>query len=241
MATGYAGSTLVAELNRLANNGTYPARTSFLEEAGAANAWLRLNWHDTIHAATTQATAGVYAAGTTGADGGTGVGATITAPANAALVIDGHTMLVGERVLYWYNTDARTNGIYTVTNAGSAGTKWVITRSTDADNGTRAGEISIGDWFGPITTGTANINKYLRMSALGTGVNGSIVIGTDNITYEQISQPEFTYTYETVHALNLKADPLRQPNNFKGLNAICNELAGTTGKSAVSALRSIDI
>jgi hypothetical protein len=39
MATGYEGSTLVAELNRLANSGTYPARTAFLEEAGAANKW----------------------------------------------------------------------------------------------------------------------------------------------------------------------------------------------------------
>ena len=49
------------------------------------------------------------------------------------------------------------------------------------------------------------------------------------------------YTYETVHALNLKADAARTPDAFKGLNAVCNELAGTTGKSAVSALRSIDI
>jgi hypothetical protein len=39
MATGYAGSTLQAELNRLANAGTYPARTSFKDAQGAANAW----------------------------------------------------------------------------------------------------------------------------------------------------------------------------------------------------------
>jgi hypothetical protein len=39
MATGYEGSTLVAELNRLANAGTYPARTAFKEAQGAANAW----------------------------------------------------------------------------------------------------------------------------------------------------------------------------------------------------------
>jgi hypothetical protein len=39
MATGYAGSTLVAELNRLANSGTYPARTAFLAAPGAANKW----------------------------------------------------------------------------------------------------------------------------------------------------------------------------------------------------------
>ena len=36
---GTAGSTLCAELNRLANGGTYPAMTSFLDEQGAANKW----------------------------------------------------------------------------------------------------------------------------------------------------------------------------------------------------------
>ena len=44
-----------------------------------------------------------------------------------------------------------------------------------------------------------------------------------------------------IAALNYKADANRQPNNYKGLNAICNELAGTTGKSAVVALRSINV
>jgi len=39
MATGYAGSTLQAELNRLANSGTYPARTLFKDVQGAANKW----------------------------------------------------------------------------------------------------------------------------------------------------------------------------------------------------------
>jgi len=91
MATGYAGSTLQAELNRLANSGTYPARTAFKDLQGAANKW----------------------AGTTG-------------------------------------------------------------------------------------------------------------LGLDA-------------------ALNYKADPTRKKNDYKALNAVCNELAGTTGKSAVSALRSIDL
>lgn len=36
---GIEGSTLCAELNRLANGGTYPLRTAFLDEQGAANAW----------------------------------------------------------------------------------------------------------------------------------------------------------------------------------------------------------
>ena len=44
-----------------------------------------------------------------------------------------------------------------------------------------------------------------------------------------------------IAALNKKADANRQPNNYKGLNAICNELASTTNLSAVVALRSIDL
>ena len=37
---GFTGSTLVDELNRLANGGaTYPAYTAYLDEAGATEAW----------------------------------------------------------------------------------------------------------------------------------------------------------------------------------------------------------
>ena len=39
MAVGVAGSTLTAELNRLANGGTYPAITAYLDDQGAANVW----------------------------------------------------------------------------------------------------------------------------------------------------------------------------------------------------------
>jgi len=39
--------------------------------------------------------------------------------------------------------------------------------------------------------------------------------------------------------LNKKASAGRAPSAYKDLNGICNELAGTTGKSAIDALRSI--
>ena len=44
-------------------------------------------------------------------------------------------------------------------------------------------------------------------------------------------------------ALNIKASGIstRQPSAYKGLNAVCDELASTTDKSAVAALRSINI
>lgn len=39
MAIGNVGSSLTAELNRLANGGTYPAITAYLDAQGAANKW----------------------------------------------------------------------------------------------------------------------------------------------------------------------------------------------------------
>jgi hypothetical protein len=42
-----------------------------------------------------------------------------------------------------------------------------------------------------------------------------------------------------IAALNIKASASRQPKDYKMLNAICNELAGTSGLSAVDALRTI--
>lgn len=43
-----------------------------------------------------------------------------------------------------------------------------------------------------------------------------------------------------IAALNIKASASRQPNDYKDINGICNELAGTTNKSAVDALRTIN-
>ena len=37
MALGRTGTTMVAELNRLANGGTYPTMDKFLDDEGAAN------------------------------------------------------------------------------------------------------------------------------------------------------------------------------------------------------------
>jgi hypothetical protein len=241
MAVGNAGSPLQAELNRLANGGTYPNRTAFKSAQGAANAWANINYHGNVHVATTTSlTSGVYAAGTTGADGGTGVGATYTANVNGTFTVDGHTLSVGEKLLIWKQSNAKVNGIYTVTNAGSVSTKWVFTRSTTADNATRASEVSLGDWVGPMVAGSVNLGKYFRMNATGTGINGSIVIGTDDITFEEISAPQVLSGKGLIGALNFKMDPLRTPAQYKDLNGICNEIAGTTRLEATTALRGIE-
>ena len=56
---------------------------------------------------------------------------TLTATANAALIVDGIPVAVNNRVLVHDQTDARENGIYTVTAIGSAGSPWVLTRALD--------------------------------------------------------------------------------------------------------------
>lgn len=44
-----------------------------------------------------------------------------------------------------------------------------------------------------------------------------------------------------IEALNKKVDANRQPSAYKALNAVCNEIAGTTNLSATTALRSINL
>ena len=49
MPTGTPGSTLVAELNRLANGGTYPSISAYVDEAKAAKNWATARGVTTQH------------------------------------------------------------------------------------------------------------------------------------------------------------------------------------------------
>jgi len=63
-----------------------------------------------------------------------GVGATlVNAGTKAALVVDGVTVVVSNRVLIYSQTNAFENGVYVVTTVGTpdpGGTNWVLTRAT---------------------------------------------------------------------------------------------------------------
>jgi hypothetical protein len=48
-----------------------------------------------------------------------------------------------------------------------------------------------------------------------------------------------SYPNRDVYQLNKKASAGRSAADYKGLNAVCNELAGTTGLSAIPALREV--
>jgi hypothetical protein len=131
-------------------------------------------------------------------DNGTdGVGATLTnAGTQAALVIDGVTMVVADRVLIYEQADATENGVYVVTNIGSDSTNWVLTRSDDTNTyGVDSPEsLSEGSTFF-VQSGNTGAGETYTCNTVGT-----IVFGTTDITFAQISSAQI---YAAGTGLNL--------------------------------------
>jgi hypothetical protein len=68
------------------------------------------------------------------ATGALGVGATLTATANGALTAqDGITPAAGDTIWVALQASVFQNGLYTVTQVGTAGTPWILTRDLNAD------------------------------------------------------------------------------------------------------------
>jgi hypothetical protein len=149
----------------------HPATKLYVDNVAAG-----INFHEAVHAASINNLAANYSNGTSG------VGATLTADTNRAFsTLDGESVVVGQRVLIKNQTDAKQNGIYTLTTNGSGSAPWVLTRATDADNNP-TGEMKAGD-FVFVTNGTTNASFGFVNNSTAT----PIVIGTDNITYTQFN------------------------------------------------------
>ena len=111
-------------------------------------------------------------------NGTAGVGATLTnAGAQAALAIDGVTLVAGDRVLVKNQTSTFQNGIYVVSNIGSASTNWVLTRADDYNE--PAEIIYLG--VVAITQGLTNAGLVFQENS-----QGPFVIGTSPITFQQL-------------------------------------------------------
>jgi hypothetical protein len=146
-----------------------------------------LNVHDSVSAATTAALVGTYAAGSAGADGGTGVGATFTITATGVFTVDGYTPILNERILIKDQANQVHNGVYIVSTVGATGVSAVFTRSSSEDNSV-AGEVTAGDFIF-VVNGTTNIKSGWVQSNQGTSTSPikGIKIGTDNIAFTQFS------------------------------------------------------
>ena len=134
----------------------------------------------TIHTQVAWATTTVLPNTPTYSNGSSGVGATLTAGANAAIVVDSGSPSGGDRVLVKNQAAAAQNGIYTVTTVGSGSAPWVLTRATDFNTAT-AGNMAAGAYFF-IFEGTTNIGSAWVFVTLPT-----ITIGTTALTFVQFS------------------------------------------------------
>jgi hypothetical protein len=114
-------------------------------------------------------------------NGALGVGATLTATANGEWTgVDGAVAgwTVGSGVLVKNQTNPADNGLYNVTDLGTVGTPWVLTRYTDADT---SNEIPGSYVF--IEDGAQAGTGWLAV----VDDAGTFVVGTDDIIWSQFS------------------------------------------------------
>jgi hypothetical protein len=140
-----------------------------------------IHFHEPVRVEATTALTATYN------NGASGVGATLTnAGTQAALVLDGVTLSVNDRVLIYLQTNQTQNGIYVVTNVGSGSTNWVLTRASDADT-------YIINSANGLSEGSTVFVQQGTVAAGDTytcNTSGVITFGTTNITFAQISSAQ---------------------------------------------------
>lgn len=114
------------------------------------------------------------------ANGSSGVGATLTGVALAAISLDSGSPSVADRVQIKNQVSTFQNGIYTVTATGSGAAVFVLTRTTDFDQST---DIETGASIFVVSGTTLAATTWAVNSA------DSPVMGTDAITFAQSAGP----------------------------------------------------
>src|SRR5210317_563768 len=122
-----------------------------------------LDTKPSVRAATTADLSATYS------NGSSGVGATLTAGSNGAIVIDGVSLSVDDRVLVKDQSTAAQNGIYRVTTQGDGSTAFVLTRATPEDQP----EELTGGAFVFVEEGTANANNGYVFTHTGAPTFGT--------------------------------------------------------------------
>lgn len=140
-----------------------------------------IDWHQAVVLATVAALPN----SPTYDNGSSGSGATLTASANARLVIDGANAVTDTRVLVKNQADATQNGVYDVTEQGSASVAYVLTRAEDFDGDT--GHEIYGGEAVFVTGGTVNIRQGFTVTSTGSGTAGAHEFGTDNVSFTQFT------------------------------------------------------
>jgi len=151
-------------------------------------------------------------------NGASGVGATLTATANAALTVDSVAVTVGQRILVKNQASGLQNGVYDVTQTGSGAAPFILTRATDYNTGgTAYNQVNTGDYLF-IQLGTTNANSSWVQTTLQP-----ITIGTTALVFTQFSAGVTSYTAGTGLTLSV--------NQFSITNT--GVTSGTYGSGAI--------
>jgi hypothetical protein len=159
---------------RITNLATPTSGTDAATKGYVDTAVQGLDQKQTARVATTAALpANTYANGTSG------VGATLTANANAALTVDGYAVAAGDRVLVKNEAAGANNGLYVVTQPGTGATPYILTRDAEMDT---TAEFS-GAFIPVEDAGTANANSLWLCTN-----SADPVVGTTAITFTQLNK-----------------------------------------------------
>lgn len=182
----------------------YPAIKSFTAYQGAtfdANGYListpKMFLPSAKYATDAALPANTYANGTGG------FGATLTASANGALVINANTPNVGDNVLVKNESDRTHNGLYTVTVVGDGSTAWVLTRETYSSIGANAKAGSLVY----VVSGTEGGRFYVQKTNYS-----NIVFGASNLDYVSLTANTISFTTPNV----IFGSPVNFSNDGKG-------------------------
>ncbi len=124
-------------------------------------------------------------------NGSSGVGATLTGNANGALPSqDGVAPFVGMRLLVWQEADATHNMLGVVTQVGSSGAPYIITRAADGDSAAELAGIQVSIAGGTTLSGGVYILP-LPASAIVIGTTALVFAPYKNsgLYYQQIADP----------------------------------------------------
>jgi len=157
-----------------------------------------------------------------------GVGATLTADANGTLPnIDGVTLIVGDRILVkdepaiasrGDTAGSSANGVFEVTDLGSAGTPWILTRTSDFDD-SPDGEVIDGS-FVFVGEGTVNAD------------NGFVQTDNNPVTVNAATDGQLVFTQFSGAGQIIAGNGITKSGNTLSVNESqldLNNISGTLG------------
>lgn len=237
-ALGYQTGAQAAETNAIAQalvalGYANDANTAKLAAEAAASG---MKWRPNVRAATAAALPAC-----TYANGASGVGATLTGNSNGALAaVDGVTLVSNDLVLVKNQVSTLQNGVYKLTQVGTAGTPFILTRETDADTWTElVSQVRV------VQEGTVNADENQTTIWICTvnsgGTMGTTAVSWANITFT-IADGSLTYVKLASSAIGSAADlvagtasKLVNAAEFKAANKVLQVVYATPVTAADSS------